>query len=143
MPRGRGCCWQSIPEQYERMPWGSRCLTAVQGPKWAFGRNKKGAMVLARWCYWRIFMCTTEIVKNCDVWQSVNTYKVWEGNWTLHPMTVSVKVWSKIGIDLIRPIKEHYRYIVTAISYTTKYAGAEPLKEKTCEALQLFFTNYS
>ena len=49
-------------------------------------------------------------------------------------------VWSLIGIDFIGLPKEieGFKYIVTAIDYTSISVEAEPLKEKTSEAVIRF-----
>ena len=44
---------------------------------------------------------------------------------------------SQIDINLIGPLKEThgYRYIVTAVDYTNKFIGAEPLKKENGKAV--------
>ena len=64
--------------------------------------------------------------------------KIQKGQETLHPIPVLLKVWNQISIDLLGPHKEidSYKYIVTVMDYTSKFAEAEPLK--TGEAVAKF-----
>ena len=84
-----------------------------------------------------IFKYVTETLKCCDLCQHVITYKNIRVRKTLHPILVPLKVSSQIGIDLIGPLKESdgYRYIVTAVDYTSKFVEVEPLKENTSKSV--------
>ena len=50
-----------------------------------FGRNKMGAMGVARWHFPHIIKTSAEIIRQHDVCQHVNTYNLQNGNKTLHP----------------------------------------------------------
>ena len=58
--------------------------------------------------------------------------KLQKGQETLHPMPVPLEVWIQIGIDLLDSLKEidGCKYIITALDYASKFAEAEPFKEK-------------
>ena len=62
----------------------------------------------------------------------MKTTKVQKSKQALHPFSVPLKVWSQIGIKLLHLLKElhGYKYIVTAVYYTSAFVEAEPLKEK-------------
>ena len=55
--------------------------------------------------------------------------KLHKGQGTLLPIPVCLKVWSQISIDLLEPLKEvvGYKYIVTAVYYTSKFVEAEAI----------------
>ena len=44
------------------------------------------------------------------VWQNMNTYKLQKGKEALHLIPAPLKVWSKVGTDLIGPLKESDSY---------------------------------
>ena len=71
---------------------------------------------------------------------STLTNKLQKGQETLHPIPVSHQVWNQICIGVIDPLKQSagYRYIVTALDYTSKFVEAKPLKEKTGKAVAKF-----
>ena len=58
----------------------------------------------------------------------MNITKAQNGQETLHPFPVPLRVWNHIGIGLLHPPKEidSYRYIVTEVNYTIKFIHAEP-----------------
>ena len=84
-----------------------------------FGNEKMAAMVAVRLFFPPKFRCVTNIIKYCDMCQNINTYKLQEGNKTLHPIPIHLKVLIKNGTDFIGLLKEieSYKYIVEAILY--------------------------
>ena len=57
---------------------------------------------------------------------------------TLHPIPVQGEVRHQIGMDLIGPLKETPRgskYTVTVTDYFSKWAEAEPLKDKSATSV--------
>ena len=61
-------------------------------------------------------------MKYCDASQHINMTKLHRYQETLHPISVPLKVWSQIGINLLGPSQEidGYKYIVTSVDYTDK-----------------------
>ena len=74
-------------------------------------------MVVVRWYFQPINKLVTEMIKYCDVCQCMNTIELRKSWETLHPITVRLKVWSQIDIDLLCLVKEidGYKRIVTAV----------------------------
>ena len=69
----------------------------------------------------------------------VGTCKLQIGNEIHQPIPVPQKVWRQINSDLTEPLKEiGYKYIVTAVDYTSNFVQAEPLKKKADEAVPKF-----
>ena len=106
------------------LSWESRVIAAH------FGRDKIGALAVMRSCFPLIFKHVTEIIKYCDLCEHMNIYELQKGQEILHPIPVPLQLWSQISIDLIGPLKENegYRYIVTAVDYTSKFVEVQLLK---------------
>ena len=69
-----------------------------------------------------------------------NTTKVQRGQETLHNIQVPLKVWNKIGIELLGPLEEinDYKNIVTAVDHRSKSVEGDPLKTGEAEAEFLY-----
>ena len=56
----------------------------------------------------------------------------------LHPIRVESEAWHQLGMDLVGPLHTTPRgdkYIMTITDYYTKWAEAEPLKDKTAASV--------
>ena len=88
--------------------------------------------------YWKgIHADVSEFCKRCDKCQRTNRV-LKRPRAELHPIPV-VKVWHRVGIDLVGPLpetKNGNKYIITLSDYFSKWpeAAAIPSKEATCVA---------
>ena len=71
-----------------------------------------------------------------STWTDINC----KNSETLHFIPVHSVVWIQISIDMSGPLKEIkcYRYMVTAVNYTSKFVEMEPLRDKVNEVLLKF-----
>ena len=84
-------------------------------------------------------------VSSCERCQK-NNHKLQKASGVLHPIPVTPKIWSQIGMDLIGPMPETPRgnkYIVTLTDYFTKWAEAAPLPDKTAIGVANFIFSVS
>ena len=88
--------------------------------------------------YWKgIHADVSEFCKRCDKCQCTNCV-LKRPRAELHPIPI-VKVWHRVGIDLVGPLpetKNGSKYIITLSDYFSKWpeADAIPSKEATCVA---------
>ena len=76
-------------------------------------------------------------VSSCEVCQK-NNYKLWKPSGTLHPIPVIPKIWHQVGMDLIGPLTETNKYIMTITDYFFKWAEAGPLPVKSVKGIAKF-----
>ena len=76
-------------------------------------------------------------IKSCDTCQRQN-HKLSKTAATLHPIRVEGEAWRQLGMDLVGPLHTTPRgnkYIMTVTDYYTKWAEAEPLKDKSAASV--------
>lgn len=85
-----------------------------------------------------IYVQTSHIqIKSCDACQRQN-HKLAKTSAALHPIRVEGEAWNQLGMDLVGPLHTTPRgnkYIMTITDYYTKWAEAEPLKDKTAASV--------
>ena len=108
-----------------------------------FGRDKMVALIFSRWSFPKITERVLQYLRYCDACQRCNTNKIPKGGETMHPISVPEKVWSKIGIDLIGPLKESngMKYVVTAVDYFSKWPEAQGIPDKCAISVARFLWN--
>ena len=73
-------------------------------------------------------------MKTCDKCQR-NNGKLQKQHAPLHPVPVKEEAWWQVGMDLVGPLPETPKYIMTLMDYYTKWAEASALKDKSASSV--------
>ena len=98
-----------------------------------YGQDKTRAKVAERFFWHGVCMDVDEFVDSCIVCQkTAQAFSI--KHTTLRSILVMSKVWCRIGVDIIGPLKETPRgnkYIITSTDASSKWPDAETLPSKS------------